>query len=376
MRLENRPKDVPYCGVSKTKIQNSKPTLDETVLKIHHLYMKERHEIYKRKELEKLQQPWTDKEVFLKYRFTNVRRELDRESKWLIENISENGSLNLKDKILNSILFRTFNKSETLKLIGAPITKFETLDLEKYKNIFIEKSKQDKDYVFFTPAFMTGGLKKGNAFKNPPYVRRVANIINPDGTIEPEMEYIKARDFVNEREGYDLVDWEKNIPTRMLRFVQRESNEGIVEDILNCEDQKCVFERLLEITGFGDFLAYQVFVDLTYIPEFPFSENEFTISGPGCCRGLDYLFLDKDGMNYEECLFWIKDNIQNEWEKRGLEYDPEELFDHLDEENRNFNVMMVENSFCELSKMVKFERDEGRPRNRYTPNKQNNKTLF
>jgi hypothetical protein len=375
--MKTKREDIHYCDVDIYKIRMAKPELNEDIVRLHHLYLTERHEIYKKKEIEKVPAPWTEDEVFLNYRFTNIRRELDRESKWLIQNVCE-VDIPLKDKILNCILFRTFNKSETSKLINMPIIDIENIDLEYYKQIFIAKAKADPAYVFFTPAFMTGGLKKGNAFKNAPYVRRTATIIDAIGNVVRTGEYIDCRDFVNENDGYDIVDWEKNIPTRMLRFVQREANDGLVDDILNAKDQKTVFDRLTTITGLGAFLAYQIFVDFTYIPEFKFSENEFVVSGPGCSRGLDMYFKNRDGMNYEEALFWLRDNLEGVWKQYGLQYYPEELFDHLEEFDRNYNVMMLENSFCELQKLVKAKTETGRPRNRYTPTptKQVNKTTL
>jgi hypothetical protein len=367
--LKTKKDDLKFCGVDSEKIKSAKPTLNEEVLKYHHLYITERTEIYKKKEILKLPQPWTEDEVFLKYRFTNVRRELDRESKWLIQNVCENDNLSLKDKIVNCILFRTFNKSETSELINMPIVDIETINLDKYEQIFIKKAEEDPKYVFFTPAFMTGGLKKGNAFKNEPYVRRVATLVHPDGTTE-EMEYIKARDICNSNDKFSIIDWAKNIPTRMLRFVQRYTKNGIVEEILECKTQEDVFNILSSITGFGHFLAYQVFVDLTYIPEFKFSENEFTVSGPGCSAGIELLFDDLDGMTHEEAIFWVRDNIENEWDNRELHVDMTELFDFLPEEDRKLNVMSLENCFCELSKLTKAKRGTGRPRNKYEPTQQ------
>lgn len=372
--MQTKKADVLYCGVNAANIHYASPKLNEEVLRHHHLYLTERHEIYKRKEILKLpQDQWTDDEVFKNYRFTNIRRELDRESKYLIQKVSLNDDLTLEEKILNSILFRTFNKSETLELIDFPIMGWSDMDLDEYRKIFVKKAEEDPKYVFFTPAFMTGGLKKGNAFKVPPYVRKEATIVFPDGH-EETWEYIKARDYVNPRPDHDIKEWERNIPTRMLRFVQREFKEGIVQDILNATSQKEVYERLVKVTGFGHFLAYQVFVDLTYIPEFPFSENEFTVSGPGCTQGLNMLFEDRDGLTDEELLFWVRDNIQEEWEKRGLKADYNELFDHLPEHDRNLNLMMCENSFCELSKIVKAKRGTGRPRNKYKPTEPENIT--
>jgi hypothetical protein len=357
--------DKIYCDVCEEKIRTSSPILNEEVLRYHHLYIFERHKIYKKKEIEKLPSPWTKDEVFKKYRFTNVRRELDRESIWLIENICES-NISLSDKILNCILFRTYNKSETSKLINMPITNWHTLNLEEMRLIFEERSKKDPKYVFFTPAFMTGGLKKGNAFKVEPYTRRECTLIHEDGTKETGA-YKKLRDYANSNPNVSIVEWERNTPTRMLRFIKRAFENGIAEEILNTKSQKEVFEILTNLTGFGKFLAYQVYVDFTYIPEFKYSENEFTISGPGCASGLNFLFDNRDGMTDEELLFWCRDNLVEEWKQRGLEYDLEELFYHLPEYDRCLNVMMLENSMCELSKYTKAKRGDGRPRNIYKP---------
>jgi hypothetical protein len=334
----------------------------------------ERHKIYKRKEIEKLpQDEWTEDEVFKNYRFTNIRRELDRESKWLIENISENPDLTLEQKVLNTILFRTYNKSSTLKLIPYPITDFENLDVDEYREIFKKYAEENPKYVFFTPAFNTGGLKFANAFpdriKEKAYLNQPslgAVVIYPDGT-EKDMIYKEARDLVAEDPTLTIKGWEGNIPTRMIHMIKYLYDIGLHKDILEAKTQQEAYESLLKIHGFSGFLAYQVFVDLTYIPEYKFSENEFTISGPGCDRGLNLLFEDADGMNSEEQLFWVRDNIQKEWEKRGLEADYDKLFDHLPPEDRKLNVMMMENSFCELSKLTKAKQGTGRPRNKYKP---------
>lgn len=111
--MRNKGKDTPYNGVNREKIKNANPKINIEELKIHHLYLTERHEIYKKKEILKLpREEWTDDEVFKVYKFTNVRRELDRESRWLVQNISTNPKLDLEQKVLFSILFRTWNKGE------------------------------------------------------------------------------------------------------------------------------------------------------------------------------------------------------------------------------------------------------------------------
>lgn len=368
--MQNRDRDIAYCDVNEETIGKAKPKFDEEVLVFHHSYIFERHKIYKRKEIYHLpQDEWTDDEVFKQYRFTNVRRELDRESKWLIKHVSENPDLTIQEKIMNSILFRTFNKSSTMEIFGMPIKDFDNIEEHRVK--FERYAELHPKYVFFTPAFNTGGLKAANAFPNLEDMYECTSsgkeVKVTNGKLTKLMNLREAKDYIAVNIDWTIIGLEPNMPMRMLHLIRNANNKNLAERILEASDQREVFDILQEVKGFSRFLAYQVFVDLTYIPDFPFSENEFTISGPGCDRGLDYLFKDRDGMNYEECLFWLKDNLVDEWAARGLETDLDGLFDHLEIYDRCLNVMMLENSFCELSKYTKARRGEGRPRVSYRP---------
>ena len=368
--------DVAYCGVNEEKIKNAKPILNEEVLGYHHSYMTERHEIYKRKEIEKLpQDEWTENEVFKNYRFTNVRRELDRESVWLIDNISKNDKYSLKEKILWTMLFRTYNKSSTFIKLGLPdsldILTFDNSDKERLREVILKETEADPKYVWFTPAFNTGGLKATWAM---PETKGMYECTSSNIEVEVEtdvgvskMTWREAKDLQKIHPEFNIIGVEKNMPMRMIHLIDFVKKSDIVDRIIEAEDQEDCYDIIREIDGFSNFLGYQIFVDFTYIPEYKFSENEFTISGPGCDRGLDLMFDDKDGMNSEEALFWVRDNIEAEWDKRGLHVDFEGLFDHLEPHDRILNIMMLENSYCELSKYTKARRGTGRPRNRYTP---------
>jgi len=373
--MKTKPDDIPYCGVDEDKIKNANPTLNEEVLRYHRQYIYERHNIYKRKEIYKLpQEEWTEDEVFKNYRFTNVRRELDRESKWLIKNVSENPNLTLEEKVLWSILFRTFNKSKTLEKLNFPgdfdILNFTKEDMEKIREIIKEENEKDPKFVWFTPAFNTGGIRATWCFPKQRYYECTSSEIEVEVYNSEEIKKMKlkeAKEFIKENPDWKIKDYEYDMRMRMLELVKWARDNNIHQRVSSTSSQEEAYEILKEIPGFSKFLAYQVFVDLTYIPEYKFSENEFTVSGPGCDRGLDLLFDDKDGMNYEEALFWVRDNIEKEWDKRGLSVDFNELFDHLPEYDRCLNVMMCENSFCELGKYTSARRGTGRPRNRYVP---------
>jgi hypothetical protein len=251
------------------------------------------------------------------------------------------------------------------------ILNFTDEDKEKIRAVIEKESLLDPKYIWFTPAFNTGGLKATWAM---PDTKGMYECTSSNIEVEVEvgdgiekMTWREAKDLLKDHPDFSIIGVEKSMPMRMVHLIDYVRKSDIVERIIDAETQEKCYDIIREVDGFSNFLGYQIFVDFTYIPEYKFSENEFTISGPGCDRGLDLMFEDKDGLNSSEALFWIRDNIEKEWEKRGLEYDPEKLFDHLEPHDRCINVMMLENSMCELQKQTKARRGTGRPRNRYKP---------
>lgn len=326
--MKNKPADTLYCGVSKTRIKKAQPVLNERNLLYLYNFIKRRYIIHLRKDVLKKDPPWTTDEVLKNFRFTNIRREHDKESKWVIEHIANNPELSYEDKLLNVILFRLYNKHETAELISMPFKFSQTPDWnpEWYRSLFEAALVEDPKRVFFTAAFHTVGMK--NTLKR--------------------------------------VTGESYAPMRILKFIKILINEGLVDDIKACVNQQEVYQTLTDYNGIGRFLAYQFYVDMTYIAEFPFSENEFTVAGPGCVMGLNYLFENRDGMTYEECLFWLRDNLDRLFvEELGKDWDAKRVFWDLPEEDRCFNVMSLENCFCELSKYIRAKDGTGRPRKRY-----------
>lgn len=326
--MRNKPADTPYCGVNKKRIKKAQPVLNERNLLYLYNFIKRRYVIHLRKDVLKKDPPWTTDQVLRDFRFTNIRREHDKESKWVIEHITSNPELSYEDKLLNVILFRLYNRHETAELISMPFKFSETPDWnpEWYRSLFEAALVEDPKRVFFTAAFHTVGMK--NTLKK--------------------------------------VTGESYAPMRILKFIKILINEGLVDDIKACTNQQEVYQTMTDYNGIGRFLAYQFYVDMTYIAEFPFSENEFTVAGPGCVMGLNYLFEDRDGMSYEECLFWLRDNLDRLFvEELGKDWDAKRVFWDLPEEDRCFNVMSLENCFCELSKYIRAKDGTGRPRKRY-----------
>jgi hypothetical protein len=318
--MKTKPADVRYCGVRQDVIRKATPKLNEENLELLFHWITERYSIHLKKDVQKLPKPWTKDPILLKYKFCNVRREQDKESKWLINNIALNHKISYENKLLNIIVFRFFNKHETSEIIH-PLD-FRKINYQLLAEKFASYAQVHPSYVYFSNAFYMSG---------------------PKGAAN--------RKFG--RQG--------DIKIKIIKLVA--SYEGIVERIKKAKTQKEVFDVLQSYDGIGYFLAYQIFVDFTYIPEFPFSENEFTIAGPGCRKGLQLIFDDFDGMTYEEALFWLRDNQDNVFKKFG--YEPSEVFSDLPIEERYLNLMAIEGCHCEISKYIRALKQEGRPRIRY-----------
>lgn len=362
--MKTKKRDKLYCGVREDVISSAEPTLDWESVYHFKAFVMDRYRVHKRKDVKRLPAPWTANPVLQEYKFTNVRREHDRQTRYLIDNITNNPNLTLEDKIVNSFLFRSWNNWATLKSFGFPYPAEMLYDpqlKEKVRPLYQGLAELYPDRLWYNNAYNQGGTK--HAWKFPA----------GDG-------YQRA---YKESEAKKYKDWEPDIPLRPFHVGVWLGKQHIVEKLLAAKDQQEAFDIIKIMRGFADFLAYQVFVDLTYIKDFPFSENEFTIAGPGCKRGLDYIFIDKDGMTYEECLFWLRNEINleinslfradelYEWEDENempdKPWEPDKLFSDLPEYDRCMNVMSLENCMCELSKYIKAVKGTGRPRNKYKP---------
>lgn len=330
--MNNKKADLLYCGVRKNVIDSANPTLNEDNFKLLHSFISRRYSIHKKKDVQCLPAPWTNDPILQEFKFTNVRREHDRETRWLLQRVINNPELEYEDKLMNCILYRLFNKSETLEIFWGHniIWSYAPVDDEKesfIRGMLKRRLKAQPDYTFFTNAFLTCGLK-----------------VSLGRMPETNDEFM---------------------PMRIIKFVRKLWNEGIIDKIKKAKTQKAVYDVLKAQYGIGEFLAYQIFVDFTYIQEFPFSENEFTVSGPGCVRGLNEVFKDRDGMTYDECLFWLRDNIDALFWDRGWKWQPQKLFDDLPLSDRYMNVMSLENCHCEISKYIRATNGTGRPKNKY-----------
>lgn len=342
--MKTKLKDQYYCNVRKEIIETTRPDFRDDRLKMLYEYILGRYRIHLNKDYYHLD-PYDSvrNPVFQEYKFTNIRREHDRTTEWLIDHISNNENISYTDKIYKSIIFRLYNRLETAELIGLDGKDFFVSDIfSDHELSWIDKCREKfsnmKDgYRIYTNAYKTGGTNTG------------LQSLFPD----EELRYMCP-----------------------LLLIDKLIKEDFVSQLDSCETQLDVFNLLCNIKGIGKFIAYQIYVDLTYIEEFPFSENEFTVAGPGCHYGIELLLKDRydfNGMTAEEIVFWMRDNLDKEFDRLGLKWNPEEIFIDLPDYDRCLNVMSLENIMCEFQKWVRANSsDMSNPRNKYKPYKYEN----
>ena len=305
--MKNKPDDILYCGVDVNKIKSAKPKLRQEMLQKYRDYQYKRADIYYKKEILKESAPWTDDVILQKYSFTNVKRHFDKESKILLNNTVYNENCSLKNALLNIAFIRAFyTRAYILNNLDTGFIDFSNTSSE-YMNYLTQKLPEN----IKNRAYAISGTRKG-AF-------------------------------------IAINDKSENKVSRLVKYLQK-FQDKIYDTYINCNNPYDILES--NILGLSTkFIAYQILMDLGYHKDFKFSNNEFVFSGPGCSRGIAFLCEDMDGLNDEEFMFWLRDNISD-----LIDFEPSVFLHFCEEDDKVWSINDIENSFCEFSKYIKLER--------------------
>lgn len=269
--------------------------------------------------------PWTDDPILRDYKFTNVYRELDRNSLYSIDNIvgipgaTTKGSplrvyAPIDEQVLRIIIFRLFNRIWTYNLI-AHLDGFPWKRVDAYK---ILRMAADKGEAIYTDAHITC------AYAGFPGETKL------------------------ERVMYIFDEAQKRMPALMRVISRAKSLEHIHQFLSNFK-------------GLGPFLAYEVCGDIAYAPWNNIGEDEWANPGPGCQRGLRRLFPD---LNPKSCVWLIKvlrEAQDQEFSRLNLP------FASIAYKGKPLTLRAIENCCCEFSKYMKAHEGSGRPRNKFRP---------
>jgi hypothetical protein len=280
----------------------------DDAFKYYFHFMNERMSIFWRKFYQD-SSPWTDDNILLTNKFTNVYRSCDRVSQYLIRNvIYGSGNFNDRDVLFRILIFKIFNKIETWEYLEKNLGE---ISLSTFNVSYMSKLLSDR--IAQTPIFsaaylMTGCHNEYNKF-NSKHERWLQMI---------EQIFIKERLF---------------------------------DKIMMANSLRDVFLLLKGCPFIGDFLAYQYAIDFNYSEVIDFDENSFVMAGIGAIRGLRKCFTDPAGYSNEELIKYTYDNIDL-YRRR---YDENEFINLFGREPK---LIDLQNCFCETDKYLRVKMPE------------------
>lgn len=256
----------------------------------------ERQEIFYRR-LRGEPRPWTRDPVLAEFKFCNVFRASDRVSQFLIrEVIYGDRLLSPEDTLLRIVLFRLFSRCDTW------------LDLEHAVGEISAKSFDQASY---------------------------ATALDE---IRPRHPIYTAAFILSASAPFGYASKHRN----HLALVDTMISDGLTRLIAKAKHMAEVFELLVSYPMIGPFMGYQLAVDINYSELTDFSEDEFTVAGPGALRGIAKVFSDTGGRSAAAVISQMVREQEEAFESRGLRF--EGLF------GRRLHAIDVQNLFCEVDK--------------------------
>ena len=335
--------------------------------------MHERMAIWKRRFIDKKSRPWTENEILRDYKFTNVYRELDRNSQWQIKNILLDDSLSLKNLIWKLMVFRFFNNPETFTfnpnksgtaiqsdLFGAPIKSglkqaekiSDLISATKWRNGIPDYDEYDEDEF---SRFIAGVRSSGQN----PYT--TAYLINSQATPGQPRDYCYTR----------VV-----IPTLHKRIPE------IIKLVLKAKQPEEIIDYLTTMPAVANFIAHEFYQDFTYIPRYTdrkfmkFDQNDYTNVGPGASIGIRLIYPSLDTVaKQKDAIYWLRDEAERELTKVAKSKGEPMYYLEWDKENRNYylsdecNITLhqIEMWLCEFQKYWKMTIKTGKQRSKFSP---------
>lgn len=275
------------------------PTPRDGVYEIYWKFAAERQHVFEAR-IAGAPGPWTQDRILQEYKFCNVYRAADRVSQYLIRDVAyRDDDSSPADRLFQIVAFRNFSNVgtwETVVEILGRSPRIADLDSGLFEAALTEAKNRN------------GGLYTG-AF--------ILCATDAYGRKTKHLNHVELfRDmFVRSR---------------------------LAERILEAESLEEVYDLLHTFPLMGDFMSYQMAIDLNYSEHMNFSENDFTKPGPGALRGIKKVFSDLGGLTPQEVIMWMVDNQEAEFAR--LELDFSGLW------GRPIQAIDAQNLFCETDK--------------------------
>lgn len=245
-------------------------------------------------------QPWTSDAILTTYKFCNVYRAADRVSQFLIREVAYSTDPSpAKDRLFQIIAFRMFSKVKTWRRLCGILGRSPTLvDLRDGSFEAALDRVREEEGGLYTGAFI---LCATDAY------------------------------------GRGLKHW-----NHVELFRDMFLRHDLAERLMDARSLQVVYDLIHEYPLMGDFMSYQIAIDLNYSAIISFDENDFVKAGPGALRGIRKAFTDTGGLSPEETVLWMVEQQESEFRRLGLTFNG--LW------GRPLHAIDCQGLFCELDK--------------------------
>lgn len=246
--------------------------------------------------------PWTTDDILRTYRFTNAYRASDRVSQFLLREVIYNQAFSTApdEVVFRVLLFKLFNKISTWRwlqrVVGTPT--WQSFDFAQYDAALSRVSVEGRK--IYSAAYIV-----------PP--------VSLDAT------GVKHR-------GH-------------LRLIEHILASGFPFRLQESRSLRDVFTLLKSYPSLGDFLAFQLAIDLNYTDLVNHDEASFVVAGPGARDGLAKTFPDAANYDPVDLIAVMVERQQSEFNRLGLPF--RDLY------GRPLQLVDCQNLFCEISKYTR-----------------------
>ncbi|NIU83374.1 MAG: hypothetical protein GWN64_07805 [Candidatus Thorarchaeota archaeon] len=273
--------------------------------KIIDLYLNlafERHSMWYKRTILKEPKPWTNNKILRDFHFTNVFRDLDKTSQYIINKVIKPLSDDFENLWRHLIVYRYISKLEIFEEIEPYIIPGDFRSLEKHLKY---RELEGKSCV-------TGAY------------------------------------FIRHTEGMRLMEYVFNL----VEQIDKSDFRSVLKE--NSLQKMTKFYTQFECVG--GFMAYEYTTDLTYTSALSRAEDLYTWAnlGPGCNTGINLLKkrypLNKKNQDYLEDMEIIKQRWEEKFRSHSYSKLPKELMKRLIAPQ----MRDIEHWLCEFGKYAKY----------------------
>lgn len=244
--------------------------------------------------------PWTNDPILQKYKFCNVFRAADRVSQYMIRNVCyHNEPCTPEDKLFQIIAFRFFSNIATWEAVHDFLGRYPTLiDLGDGSFTKALEYASEKNSTLYTHAFILCATDA----------------------------YSQGRKYLNHVELFKHMFLDDSLGAKLQ----------------SATSLRQIYELLHQYPLMGDFMSYQIAIDLNYSDIINFNENDFTQPGPGALRGMKKVFESFGDYTPSEIILWMVESQAKEFKRLNLPFNG--LF------GRPLHAIDCQGLFCETDK--------------------------